>query len=126
MTMQQALAALHHGQRPFVLPNAWDVASALLLQSRLRRGCHDQPRRECGRRPARALAGRAATLPLTSAARWPGGCGCRSPSTLRAGMPTIRGHRRAGGRAGRGGIASINLEDGCRAAHSSRPASTSR
>lgn len=30
MTMRQAFAALHHGQRPFVLPNAWDVASALL------------------------------------------------------------------------------------------------
>ncbi len=29
--MRQAFAALHHGQRPFVLPNAWDVASALLL-----------------------------------------------------------------------------------------------
>ncbi len=26
--MRQAFAALHHGQRPFVLPNAWDVASA--------------------------------------------------------------------------------------------------
>ena len=32
MTMQQAFAALHHGQRLFVLPNAWDVTSALLLQ----------------------------------------------------------------------------------------------
>lgn len=27
-----ALTALHHGPRPLVLPNAWDVASALLLQ----------------------------------------------------------------------------------------------
>jgi 2-methylisocitrate lyase-like PEP mutase family enzyme len=32
MTKHQEFAALHHGQRPFVLPNAWDVASALLLQ----------------------------------------------------------------------------------------------
>jgi len=32
MTKFQEFAALHHGQLPFVLPNAWDVASALLLQ----------------------------------------------------------------------------------------------
>ena len=32
MTVQQEFAALHHGERPFVLPNAWDVASGLLLQ----------------------------------------------------------------------------------------------
>jgi 2-methylisocitrate lyase-like PEP mutase family enzyme len=30
--MHQEFAALHHGRRPFLLPNAWDVASALLLQ----------------------------------------------------------------------------------------------
>jgi 2-methylisocitrate lyase-like PEP mutase family enzyme len=32
MTVHQEFAALHHGERPFVLPNAWDVASGLLLQ----------------------------------------------------------------------------------------------
>lgn len=32
MTAHQVFTALHHGKRPFVLPNAWDVASALLLQ----------------------------------------------------------------------------------------------
>ncbi len=32
MTPGETFAALHHGQRPIVLPNAWDVASALLLQ----------------------------------------------------------------------------------------------
>ena len=32
MTVQQEFAALHHGGQPFVLPNAWDVISALLLQ----------------------------------------------------------------------------------------------
>jgi len=31
MTASSVFAALHHGARPFVLPNAWDVASALLL-----------------------------------------------------------------------------------------------
>lgn len=31
MTQASVFAALHHGSRPFVLPNAWDVASALLL-----------------------------------------------------------------------------------------------
>jgi 2-methylisocitrate lyase-like PEP mutase family enzyme len=32
MTAHQAFAALHYDNRPFILPNAWDVASALLLQ----------------------------------------------------------------------------------------------
>jgi len=31
MTNAADFAALHHTQRPFLLPNAWDVASALLL-----------------------------------------------------------------------------------------------
>lgn len=31
MTSASAFSALHYGQRPFLLPNAWDVASALLL-----------------------------------------------------------------------------------------------
>jgi len=31
MTAAAEFTALHHGQRPFLLPNAWDVASALLL-----------------------------------------------------------------------------------------------
>jgi len=31
MTNPSIFAALHNGQRPFVLPNAWDVASALLI-----------------------------------------------------------------------------------------------
>lgn len=31
MTHASVFAALHHGAGPFVLPNAWDVASALLL-----------------------------------------------------------------------------------------------
>jgi 2-methylisocitrate lyase-like PEP mutase family enzyme len=32
MTVSETFAALHHGRPPFVLPNAWDMASALLLQ----------------------------------------------------------------------------------------------
>lgn len=31
MTAASVFAALHHGSEPFVLPNAWDVASAVLL-----------------------------------------------------------------------------------------------
>lgn len=31
MSPASAFAALHHGSAPFVLPNAWDVASAVLL-----------------------------------------------------------------------------------------------
>jgi 2-methylisocitrate lyase-like PEP mutase family enzyme len=31
MTANQEFTALHHGDRPFVLPNAWDVGSGLFL-----------------------------------------------------------------------------------------------
>jgi 2-methylisocitrate lyase-like PEP mutase family enzyme len=113
MTPSETFAALHHGQRPFVLPNAWDVASALLLQE------------------AGFAAVGTTSLGVNAAAGWPDGTGAGRDRALDLGG-TLAGRLRIpvtvdaeGGfsedpaavaalaaRLADAGVAGINLEDG--------------